>query len=39
MFCSHCGQELKEGGKFCPRCGAPVDPAQREQALAQDIKK
>lgn len=25
MFCSHCGQELKEGGKFCPRCGAPVD--------------
>mgnify|MGYP000700690873 CR=1 FL=1 len=38
MFCSHCGQELKEGGKFCPRCGAPVDP-QREQALAQDIKK
>lgn len=27
MFCSHCGQELKEGGKFCPRCGAPVDPA------------
>ena len=27
MFCSHCGQELKEGGQFCPRCGAPVDPA------------
>lgn len=27
MFCSHCGQELKEGGKFCPRCGVPVDPA------------
>lgn len=27
MFCSHCGQELKEGGKFCPRCGAPVDPS------------
>ena len=25
MYCTHCGQELIEGGKFCPRCGAPVD--------------
>lgn len=23
MFCSKCGQELEEGAKFCPRCGAP----------------
>ena len=25
MYCTHCGQELIEGGKFCPKCGAPVD--------------
>ena len=22
MFCDNCGQELREGAKFCPKCGA-----------------
>lgn len=25
MFCSHCGKEIKEGMKFCPGCGAPLN--------------
>ena len=31
MFCSHCGQELKDGGRFCPRCGAPVEGAAQAE--------
>ena len=28
MFCANCGHELKDGAKFCTRCGAPVIPAE-----------
>lgn len=24
MFCTNCGNELKEGARFCPRCGTPI---------------
>ena len=24
MFCSHCGNQMAEGEKFCPKCGSPV---------------
>lgn len=24
MFCSKCGARIENGGKFCPKCGAPV---------------
>ncbi len=24
MFCGECGVKLKEGAKFCPKCGAPT---------------
>ncbi|MBE6836224.1 MAG: zinc ribbon domain-containing protein [Ruminococcaceae bacterium] len=27
MFCSKCGSQIPEGGKFCPKCGNPVNPA------------
>ena len=31
-FCKQCGMELKEGVRFCPGCGTPVeDPAQTTQ--------
>jgi len=23
-FCGNCGNELKDGAKFCPKCGSPV---------------
>lgn len=26
MFCKKCGTEIADGGKFCPKCGAIVDP-------------
>lgn len=26
MFCRYCGNALPEAGKFCSRCGAPVEP-------------
>ena len=25
MFCENCGNELREGAQFCPKCGAPVN--------------
>ena len=25
MFCQKCGTEIKDGGKFCPNCGASLD--------------
>lgn len=28
MFCSKCGNEIKEGARFCPKCGAPTDVTQ-----------
>lgn len=24
MFCTKCGHQIKDGFKFCPKCGAPV---------------
>ena len=23
-FCGRCGNELREGANFCPKCGTPV---------------
>ena len=24
MFCTKCGYQIKDGYKFCPKCGTPV---------------
>lgn len=34
MFCTRCGSELKEGARFCARCGAPA-PAPAANPAAQ----
>ncbi len=34
MFCSNCGNEIKEGAKFCTKCGTPV----RNRAIAEQKK-
>ena len=36
MFCSNCGNELKEGQKFCNVCGAPV--ASRPKMTAESVQ-
>lgn len=28
-YCSKCGAEIPEGSKFCPKCGQPVEYAER----------
>lgn len=29
LFCSNCGTQLSQEGKFCKKCGAPVDSSQQ----------
>lgn len=35
MFCKNCGNELKEGAKFCPICGNPVGNLSEEEPPVQ----
>lgn len=34
MFCNQCGNELKPGTAFCPKCGHPVNAASSNGAAA-----
>jgi hypothetical protein len=44
-YCSNCGNEIKEGAKFCTVCGSPVEEqlqqgkAQRKQVFEGEIHK
>ena len=38
MYCSHCGEELREGVRFCENCGSPV-PEKDGQDRAPSGKK
>lgn len=31
MFCKKCGKEIKEGEKFCPNCGEPINHGNNNQ--------
>lgn len=33
MFCKNCGNELKDGLKFCPKCGSPVMPERQPEEV------
>ena len=37
MFCSKCGNQIKDGFKFCPKCGAPV--YVNKEAPDSEVKK
>lgn len=37
MFCTKCGYQIKDGYKFCPKCGTPVFVEQEE--LQGEVKK
>ena len=43
MFCENCGKEIKDENKFCPYCGASVQPEQNgeqpEQSAQPEHKK
>lgn len=36
MFCGHCGTNVDDNAKYCPSCGAPVQPAQSAQSFEQN---
>ena len=35
MFCAKCGNQLADGAKFCPSCGAPVNAAPQQYQQPQ----
>lgn len=39
MFCDQCGKEIKQGIKFCPNCGAPVQPLGAAPMPARETEK
>ncbi len=38
MFCRNCGAQLKEGAKFCPKCGTPVTQTQSTAGQQYDVQ-
>lgn len=39
MFCTHCGNELPDEAKFCPKCGARVNPVLLNQKDSKEKKR
>lgn len=37
-LCSKCGTDMREGARFCPRCGAPHGPVSDEDLLVWDVE-
>jgi tetratricopeptide (TPR) repeat protein len=33
MFCNHCGAKIKKNGRFCSKCGAPVEPESNQDFI------
>ena len=36
MFCTKCGNDVKDGSAFCTSCGAPINQAPVEEAPVQE---
>lgn len=43
MFCTKCGEQIKSGGKFCPKCGAPLKgtlaETQRRESFEEAVQQ
>ncbi len=39
MYCGNCGNEIKEGEKFCGRCGAPVEQSAETPVVPRPSKQ
>lgn len=37
MFCVHCGNEIGEGNRFCPKCGKEV--TWTEERVAEEVRE
>lgn len=37
MYCNHCGAEIKDGSKFCVKCGSPVAAEQTAEVNPSDV--
>ncbi len=38
MKCKFCGNDLPEESKFCPSCGAPVEPEEKQEQSEQSAE-
>lgn len=38
MKCKFCGNDLPEESKFCPSCGAPVEPEEKQEQSEQSTE-
>ena len=38
MKCKFCGNDLPEESKFCPSCGAPVEPEEKQEQTEQSAE-
>ncbi len=38
MYCENCGNEIKDGSSFCPKCGASVALMEEQQEETQDSR-
>lgn len=38
MFCENCGKQIKDDARFCPFCGAPVNPDPGAAAPAAPVR-
>lgn len=41
MFCTKCGNQIKDGFKFCPKCGAPayVEKEKPQSEVKEEVEK
>ena len=39
MFCDNCGNELREGARFCPKCGAQIKPSSNQKNGTDCLKE
>ena len=38
MFCKYCGNQIKEGSKFCENCGAAVNATSEQKVVVNPVE-
>lgn len=39
MFCKKCGEELKQGAQFCPKCGTKIEALEEKKETLNKLEK